>query len=100
MWQSLPTCLALLFSLVAGVVVDRFDHRRVMMLADLARMGAMLALVGYLLTGGASPIIIGLIAFTVASFATLSYPAREALVPDLVPPAALTSANAFLSASG
>ncbi|MEE9162801.1 MAG: MFS transporter [Candidatus Neomarinimicrobiota bacterium] len=91
---------AVLFSLVAGVVVDRFDHRRVMMFADLARMGVMLALVGYLLTGGASPIIIGLIAFAVASFATLFYPAREALVPDLVPPAALTSANAFLSTSG
>jgi len=91
---------AVLFSLLAGVFADRFNRRSVMMFSDAARMVVMLALVGFLLAGGTSPVVVGLIAFVVASFATLFYPARDALVPDLVPPEALTSANAFISTSG
>ncbi|UCH61616.1 MAG: MFS transporter [Fidelibacterota bacterium] len=91
---------AVIFSLMAGVVADRFNRRGVMMFSDAARMVVMLALVGFLLVGGTSPVVVGLIAFVVASFATLFYPARDALVPDLVPPEALTSANAFISTSG
>ena len=91
---------AVLFSLLAGVVADRFSRRGVMMFSDAARMVVMLALVGFLLAGGTSPVIVGLIAFVVASFATLFYPARDALIPDLVPPTSLTSANAFISTSG
>jgi len=91
---------AVLFSLLAGVAVDRFNRRSVMMFSDAARMLVMLVLVGFLLAGGTSPVIIGIIAFVVASFATLFYPARDALIPDLVPPTALTSANAFISTSG
>jgi len=91
---------AVFFSLLAGVWVDRFDRRRMMMFSDLARMAAILLLVGYLMAGGVSPLIIGLAAFTVASFATLFYPARDALVPDLVDSRRLTSANAFISTSG
>ena len=91
---------AVLFSLLAGVFADRFNRRSVMMFSDAARMVVMLALVGFLLAGGTSPVIVGLIAFAVASFATLFYPARDALIPDLVPPEALTSANAFISTSG
>lgn len=91
---------AVLFSLLAGVFVDRFNRRSVMMFSDAARMVVMLALVGFLLAGGTSPIVVGIIAFMVASFATLFYPARDALIPDLVPPEALTPANAFISTSG
>ncbi|MQY63136.1 MAG: MFS transporter, partial [Calditrichaeota bacterium] len=87
-------------SLRLPVFADRFNRRSVMMFSDAARMVVMLALVGFLLAGGTSPVIVGLIAFVVASFATLFYPARDALVPDLVPPTALTSANAFISTSG
>ncbi len=91
---------AVLFSLMAGVAADRFSRRGVMMFSDAARMVVMLALVGFLLAGGTSPVVIGIIAFVVASFATLFYPARDALIPDLVPTEALTSANAFISTSG
>jgi len=91
---------AVLFSLLAGVFADRFNRRSVMMFSDAARMVVMLALVGFLLAGGTSPVVVGLIAFMVASFATLFYPARDALVPDLVPQESLTSANAFISTSG
>ncbi|MCH7858730.1 MAG: MFS transporter [Candidatus Marinimicrobia bacterium] len=91
---------AVLFSLMAGVWVDRFDRRRIMIFADVARMLMVALLVGYLLSGGTSPVILGLIAFTLASFATLFYPARDALIPDLVDPTALSAANAFISTSG
>ncbi len=91
---------AVLFSLLAGVAVDRFSRRGVMIFSDVTRMVTMLILVGFLLAGGTSPVIIGLIAFSVASFATLFYPARDALIPDLVPGTALTPANAFISTSG
>ncbi|MFQ6615387.1 MAG: MFS transporter [Fidelibacterota bacterium] len=91
---------AVLFSLPAGVVVDQFDRRRVMILSDAARMVLMGLLVMFLLRGGSSPAVIGVIAFSVAAFATLFYPARDALIPDLVPKDGLTSANAFISTSG
>ncbi|MCK4577792.1 MAG: MFS transporter, partial [Candidatus Marinimicrobia bacterium] len=91
---------AVVFSLASGVLADRFNRRHVMMFSDAVRMAAVLALVLYLLGGGVSPVIIGVIAFLVAAFATLFYPARDALIPDMVSPARLTSANAFVSTSG
>ncbi|MFQ6674723.1 MAG: MFS transporter [Fidelibacterota bacterium] len=91
---------AVLFSLPAGVVVDRFDRRRVMITSDAARMVLVGLLVAFLLSGGTSPAMIGAIAFSVATFATLFYPARDALIPDLVPREQLTSSNAFISTSG
>ncbi|UCH10407.1 MAG: MFS transporter [Fidelibacterota bacterium] len=91
---------AVIFSLLAGVVVDRFDRRGVMIFSDGTRMLVVLLLVAFLLQGGTSPVIVGVLAFTVASFATLFYPARDALIPDLVPPTQLTTTNAFISTSG
>lgn len=91
---------AVLFSLAAGVVGDKFDRRRVMIFSDISRMIFVGSLVAYLMTGGTKPIVIGLIAFTVSTFGTLFYPARDALIPSLVKPENLTSANAFISTSG
>ncbi len=91
---------AVLFSLLAGVLVDRFNLRRVMMFSDAVRMLLVALLAGYLLTGGTSPAVLGFTAFLVATFATLFYPARDALIPDLVTPERLTTANAFISTSG
>ena len=91
---------AVLFSLPAGVFVDRFDRRLVMIFSDLMRMILVLLLVFYLLANGTSPTIIGFLAFWVASFATLFYPARDALIPSLVSKEKLTSINALISTSG
>ena len=91
---------AVLFSLMAGVVADRFDRRRVMIFSDLTRMVLVFALVGYLMRGGANPFVLGLLAFGVSTFGTLFYPARDALIPDLVDPEQLTAANAFMTTSG
>lgn len=91
---------AVIFSLYAGVIVDRFDRRKIMMFSDFLRMLIILALVLFLYSGGKSSFIIGILAFLAASLATLFYPARDALIPDLVNPANLVSANAFMSTSG
>ncbi len=65
---------AVFFSLIAGVVADRFNRRGVMIFSDAVRMGLILVLVAYLLAGGAQPVVIGAIAFLVASFSTLVLP--------------------------
>ena len=91
---------AVLFSLMAGVIGDRFDRRGVMIFSDGARMLFVGSLVAYLLNGGTNPFIIGTFAFTVSTFGTLFYPARDALIPSLVKPEQLTSTNAFISTSG
>ena len=57
-------------------------------------------MVAFLLTGGEQPFLIGTLAFAVASFASLFYPARDALIPSLVSKDRLTAANAFISTSG
>jgi MFS family permease len=71
-----------------------------MIFSDGARMLFVGSLVAYLLNGGTEPLIIGTFAFTVSTFGTLFYPARDALIPSLVKPEQLTSTNAFISTSG
>jgi MFS family permease len=85
---------------MAGVIGDRFDRRGVMIFSDGARMLFVGSLVAYLLNGGINPLIIGTFAFTVSTFGTLFYPARDALIPSLVKPEQLISTNAFISTSG
>ena len=91
---------AVLFSLFAGVMVDRFSRRGMLIVSDLARMLLVGLLFFYLYSGGTSATILGLMAFLVATMATPFYPARDALIPDLVAADKLTSANALISTSG
>ncbi|MDP6455873.1 MAG: MFS transporter [Candidatus Marinimicrobia bacterium] len=91
---------AVLFSLPAGVIADRFPRKQVMIFSDTARMLLVGLMVAFLLTGGEQPFLIGTLAFAVASFASLFYPARDALIPSLVSKDRLTAANAFISTSG
>lgn len=85
----------LFFSPLAGVIVDRFDRKKVMIAADLAR-----ALILVLL-----PFVKNLPALIVASlllemFTLLWTPAKEAITPQLVPPDHLTTANSLNLAAG
>jgi MFS family permease len=75
---------------VAGVLVDRWDRKKVMVTCDIVRAGVLLTL----------PFVETLFALVVASFvievATLLWsPAKEASVPNLVPAEQLTSANSL-----
>ena len=83
------------FAPVAGVLVDRFDRKRLMMVCDLARAAVLLLL----------PFADGLWALVVASllleaFTLLWSPAKEAITPHLVPHDHLTTANSLNLAAG
>ncbi len=96
-WLITSTLPAFFLTPLAGVVVDRWDRRRVMIIADLAR--AALAL-GMLLVRTPDQIWM-LYAFSAAliSFSAFFQPAQNAAIPNLVPPAQLVLANALSSAT-
>lgn len=93
MATSLP---GLLIGLIAGVFVDRFDRRRIMIIADLIR-AVLIALIPVLLPFG----IIWLycvvaLASTVAQFAS---PAQASLLPEVAPDEELAAANSMMTIS-
>jgi MFS family permease len=90
---------ALLFGIGAGLLVDRWNRRTVMIGADAAR-SLLLAVCGVLfVTRTLTPPVLTAIAFAVATSAVLFYPARDAMLPELVPPRQLNRANAFVQLS-
>lgn len=73
---------------VAGVLVDRFDRRKLMMVADVARG------VGYAsLPFFGSIGLIWVMSFVIESFSIIWTPAKDASIPNLVPRRQLTNAN-------
>jgi len=83
------------FAPLAGVLVDRFDRRRLMIACDLARAVVLVSL----------PFVHGLAGLVVASlllevFTLLWSPAKEAITPTLVPHYHLTTANSLNLAAG
>ncbi len=90
---------SLVFGIGAGLVVDRLNRRMIMVGADAAR-ALLLALCAALYVGnGLTPALLTAIAFGVASASVLFYPARDSMLPELVPPAGLTRANAWVQLS-
>lgn len=81
----------LLFSPVAGNLVDRFDRRRLMIASELL---AGVAVAGLIFVQNLW--LIYLLLALQSIFNTIMMPARQAVVPDLVAREDLTSANAFL----
>lgn len=86
-----------LFGLVGGVVADRWNRRYLMMASDILRGIIVLSLIAVPLTQH-----LGLLYLAVALMALVSvffYPARNALIPNIVPLADLWSANALIQGS-
>lgn len=75
----------------AGVVVDRWDRRRILVAAGFMQAAALLPLL--LVTSGEQLWIVYVVAAIESSFARLCGPAKAALVPSLVPPERLAAAN-------
>jgi MFS family permease len=91
--QQLPW---LLFSLPAGAYVDRLDRRRLLVAVNLAR-GALLAGLALAVWGGVATIPVLFAAFFLfGTGETLADSTSVALLPSIVPPAALARANARL----
>jgi len=90
---------ALLFGVLAGLLVDRWDRRWVMAGADLGR-ALLMGIAGLLLWKGAlTPGILTVIAFAMATSAVLFNPARDSILPEIVPRDRLTRANAWIQSS-
>jgi MFS family permease len=82
---------ALALGLFAGALVDRYDRRRVMLAADLLRVLAVGAIALFAQLGQLSPPLLGACMFLIATGTALFNPALKAIVPELTPPAHLTS---------
>lgn len=85
--SALPT---LLVGLVAGVWVDRWNLKRVMVASDVIRAGLVL---GLLAVDASRLWVMYVIVFLLASTGTFFRPARQALMPRVVTGEQLLSAN-------
>ena len=90
--MTVPTILLLLFG---GVVTDRFDRRRVLILADVIR-GVAVAVMAVLSLTGTLELwhVMVLVAFYGAGQAFFG-PAFDAIVPNLLPESELAQANSL-----
>ena len=91
---ALYTLPYVLFGTFAGVAIDRFDKRGLMVAADVLRAG-LLVLVP-LAAGWSIPLVYAL-AFLVSSAGVIFDPAKLALLPDIVAPQRLMRANSVMS---
>ena len=87
----------LLLGLPAGVFVDRFDRRKVMIASDLLRGGLVLFC---LLVGSREQVwIFYVVGFLMSAISVFFFPARQAVTPLLVAEEELLAANALLETS-
>ena len=82
----------LLFGLAGGVVADRYDRRRTLLISQLALLMTSTALAGLSIAGSINLVAIYAITFLSTAFSTVAVPTRQALVPTLVPRGSLAGA--------
>ena len=82
----------IVFSLIGGVVADRRDRRLVMLAAQTAMTVVALALAGLTFRGQDQLLALYGLTALQASAAAFDNPARQSLIPRLVPPAELSGA--------
>ncbi|PJA29189.1 MAG: hypothetical protein CO189_03045 [candidate division Zixibacteria bacterium CG_4_9_14_3_um_filter_46_8] len=90
---------AVFFSLVAGVTADRYDRRWVMLSSDAVRFLVVLMLPAASMLGFLNPVFLGINAFAIAIAATFFNPARDSLIPHIVPKEGLFKANSLIQTS-
>jgi MFS transporter, DHA3 family, macrolide efflux protein len=87
----------LVFGLLAGVFVDRWDRRRTMLFSDIVRAGITLLMIPAVMASNL--LAICTLAFAMSTVATLFNPAKGALIPNLVPTEQLLAANSLSQTS-
>ncbi len=88
----------LAFTLVGGVIADRFERRRMMFVTQFVAMLLAISLAGLVATGRVSLWMVMLIAFGRGVMNSFNQPAKQSLVSELVPPHELRNAIALNSA--
>ena len=91
---------AVLFGLFAGVVVDRYNRKWIMIYSDILRALLVAVIPLSLIYGFISPLLIGAITFSLSTFSAFFYPARDSLIPHIVTAEELPAANSAISVSG
>jgi MFS family permease len=91
---ALYTLPYVLFGAFAGVAVDRFDKRRLMIAVDLARAALVLAVP---FVAGRSLPAVFVLSFAISTAAVFFDPAKLAILPEIVSPGRLLRANSLLS---
>jgi MFS family permease len=89
----------LIFSVFGGAFVDRYDRRRLMIFADLARAVALATVFVVLVTGGFDLGLLLGAEFVIGAFYTLFNPAEMSVVPALVEGPLVADANGLVRAS-
>jgi DHA3 family macrolide efflux protein-like MFS transporter len=87
---------SLLVGLVAGVFVDRFDRKKIMIAADLSR-AVLIALIPVLVSAGV--IWLYVIVLLTSGIQQFFDPAKESVIPELAPDEELDAANSLLAIS-
>ncbi|MEO7398658.1 MAG: MFS transporter, partial [Ilumatobacteraceae bacterium] len=85
----LPTAL---LSPVGGAWADRFDRRKILIVANLYSALVAVAVALLVSTGHATPLLLALFALLAGCGHALGFPAFQATLPDLVPPEQLVAA--------
>lgn len=93
--RALPT---LAFGVVAGVLADRYDRKRQLVLSQMANAVLNLILAVLVTTGQVEPWHVYVTALLAGFVQTFQQPARQSMVSDLVPKRLLTNAIALNSA--
>lgn len=88
----------LVFSLVAGALVDRSDRRRVLVVSNLGRGVVAIGLVAAVMLDGMSILLLYVVAFVLGMIETMADTASQTILPSVVAPAQLTRANSRLFA--
>jgi len=94
------TAPALLFGLFAGVLVDRYNRKRLMQLGDGVRALLILLIPVLFFYGQLTPLLVAGLIFLVSTFGTVFNPARDALIPMFTPPDRILRVNALVQSTG
>jgi MFS family permease len=94
--QSIPW---LVLAVPTGVLADRWDRGRVMVLANLGQAVALAAVVGLVAAHRMTIPWLYVLAFLLGSLETVYLGAAQAVVPQLVPEVELERANGYLAAT-
>ena len=96
MSSYLPT---LIFGIFIGGIVDNYSKKKIMLISDFLRCIIVLFFPIFILSGYKSTILLGILAFFISLSGVPFYPARDSLIPNIVPIKRLDKANSIIAIS-